>query len=235
MIIKLNAKGVLDSVDYVSSLLRSGNIVNKSRAIKSAVLHHLDDDAIRKVTLYKGEVSNTVALYISVLPGGMFLSLRAKVDGKNAVLCNADSFAAHKLAKHADLSKLKPNLIGNCLVYLVYCRLVQLDNDAAANTTYFRDKAFALVSDLNPLFRNEEKLQKFLGTYEPADNVFRVDLDVSRRWLYITFVSANPPARKRNPLIVPLRQVVAYMADAKLLESLHDESLDDPSAQYQPE
>ena len=182
MLIKLNIKGVLDSVDYVSALLRSCTREGKSRAVKSTVLHHLTDGAIKHYTRFKGEVSNEIALYATV-------------------------------------------------VSLVYCKLVQMDVEAAANTEYFQKKAYALVTDLAPFFgKAKDKLDVFLKTYEPVDDaVFRVDMDLTRRWMYVTFVSKSPPVRKRNPLIVPLRPVYDYMHDAEFLESMHNDELEDPT------
>jgi hypothetical protein len=130
-----------------------------------------------------------------------------------------------------DVNNMDSNLVGSCLVYLVYCKLVQMDVEAAANTEYFQKKAYALVTDLAPFFgKAQDKLDVFLKTYEPVDDaVFRVDMDLTRRWMYVTFVSKSPPVRKRNPLIVPLRPVYDYMHDAEFLESMYNDELEDPT------
>ena len=233
MLIKLNIKGVLDSVDYVSALMRSCVREGKSRAVKSTVLHHLSHDVITHYTRFKGEVSNEIALYATVVSAkegaACFLSIKSLVNGRPVVLCNSDTLAETKVAK--SLTTMDKNLVGSCLVYLVYCKLVQMDVEAAANTEYFQKKAYALVTDLAPFFgKATDKLDVFLATYEPVDDaVFRVDMDLTRRWMYVTFVSKSPPVRKRNPLIVPLRPVYDYMHDAEFLESVHNDELDDPT------
>jgi len=234
MLIKLNIKGVLDSVDYVSSILRSCTREGKSRAVKSTVLHHLTGETIKHYTRCKGEVSNEIALYATVVSSAKegaacFLSIKSLVNGRPVVLCNSDSLLETKVAK--SLTNMDSNLVGSCLVYLVYCKLVQMDVEAAANTEYFQKKAYALVTDLAPFFgKAQDKLDVFLKTYEPVDDaVFRVDMDLTRRWMYVTFVSKSPPVRKRNPLIVPLRPVYDYMHDAEFLESVHNDELEDPT------
>ena len=77
MLIKLNIKGVLDSVDYVSSILRSCTREGKSRAVKSTVLHHLTGETIKHYTRCKGEVSNEIALYATVVSSAKENGLRS--------------------------------------------------------------------------------------------------------------------------------------------------------------
>jgi hypothetical protein len=104
MLIKLNIKGVLDSVDYVSALMRSCTREGKSRAVKSTVLHHLTGGTIKHYTRFKGEVSNEIALYATVVSSAKegaacFLSIKSLVNGRPVVLCNSDSLLETKVAK----------------------------------------------------------------------------------------------------------------------------------------